>query len=145
MPDDIKKEIFELSRLNKIDINKLTQMKTAKAIETAAANPSGTAGAGMGMGMGFAMAQQMGQSMNNAQAAAPASPPPLPNQQQFFVAVNGQQTGPFDMNVLSQMAAQGSLTRESMVWKNGMAAWAAAGQVAELSSAFAAMPPPLPK
>ena len=30
MPEDIKKEIFELSRLNAIDLNKLAQMKAAK-------------------------------------------------------------------------------------------------------------------
>ncbi|HAA21695.1 MAG TPA: antifreeze protein, partial [Cytophagales bacterium] len=60
MPDEVKKEIFEYSRLNKIDLNKLAQMKAAKAMEAAAANPGGDAGAGIGMGMGFAMAQQFG-------------------------------------------------------------------------------------
>ena len=36
MPEEIKKEIFELSRLNAIDLNKLAQMKAAKAMEKAA-------------------------------------------------------------------------------------------------------------
>ncbi|TNF49964.1 MAG: antifreeze protein, partial [Bacteroidetes bacterium] len=74
MPEEIKAEIFELSRLNKIDINKLAQLKAAKAIEKAASNESGTAGAGMGMGMGFAMAQQMGQAFSGNQASS--TPPP---------------------------------------------------------------------
>jgi hypothetical protein len=30
------------------------------------------------------------------------------------------------------------------VWKNGMPGWTAAGQVPELSGAFATVPPPLP-
>ncbi len=46
MPEEIKKEIFELSRLNVIDLNKLAQIKAAKALEKAAENQSGTAGAG---------------------------------------------------------------------------------------------------
>ena len=52
MPEEIKKEIFELSRLNTIDLDKLAKLKAAKALEKAAENESGTAGAGMGMGMG---------------------------------------------------------------------------------------------
>ena len=69
---------------------------------------------------------------------------PLPPQVQFYVAVNGQQAGPFDLATLQQMARSGQLTRASLVWKQGMAAWDAAGQVAELSAAFAAVPPPIP-
>ena len=64
MPEDLKKEIFEYSRIDKLDLDKLTKFKTAKAIEAAAANEGGTAGAGMGMGMGFVLAQQMGGMMN---------------------------------------------------------------------------------
>jgi hypothetical protein len=31
-----------------------------------------------------------------------------------------------------------------LVWKQGMATWAAAGSVAELQALFGAVPPPLP-
>ena len=147
MPEEIKKEIFELSRLNKIDLGKLAQMKAAKAIELAAANPGGTAGAGIGMGMGFAMANQMGNVFASSQPgqnqSAPSGPPPIP-QIAFFIAVNGQQTGPFDLNALQQMAQQKQLTKESLVWKQGMASWIAAGQVAELNAVFSSTPPPIP-
>ena len=61
----MKKEIFELSRLEKIDLDKLTKLKAAKAMEAAAENPSGTAGMGVGLGAGIAMAQQMTQNMMN--------------------------------------------------------------------------------
>jgi hypothetical protein len=103
------------------------------------------------MGMGFAMANQMGQALNPQaqqqppqQAAAPGGPPPLPNQASFYVAVNGQQAGPFDTATLQQKVAAGQVTRETLVWKQGMSGWAAAGQVTELSSLFGATPPPLP-
>ncbi|MBN2657149.1 MAG: SPFH domain-containing protein [Spirochaetales bacterium] len=128
------------------NLNQYTQFQAANAMEAAANNPSGTASGGIGMGMGFAMANQMGQAMSQQQnQGAPAGgPPPVPPSVQYYVAVNGQQTGPFDLNVLSQKAASGELTRETLVWKNGMAAWTAAGSVGELSAVFGQVPPPLP-
>jgi hypothetical protein len=142
MPDEIKTEIFELSRLNTIDLDKFAKIKAAKAMEKAAENESGTAGAGMGMGMGFAMANQMGQSFSQQQPAS--GPPPIPNQIAFFAVVNGQQAGPFDMPNLQQMISQQQLNRDTLVWKQGMSNWTAAGQVSEFSNLFGNVPPPLP-
>ena len=145
MPEEIKKEIFELSRLNTIDLDKLAKLKAAKALEKAAENESGTAGAGMGMGMGFAMANQMGQafSPNNQQQAS--SPPPIPNAVSFYVAIDGKQTGPFDINTLKQMASQNKINKEALVWKEGMSNWSAAGEVSEISNIFGSTPPPIPQ
>ncbi len=152
MPEEIKKEIFELSRLNVIDLNKLAQIKAAKALEKAAENQSGTAGAGMGMGMGFAMANQMGQTFTGGQQqqpqnqqAPPPAPPPVPPALTFHAVINGQQAGPFDMNALKQMAMQNQFTKEVLVWREGMATWTVAGQVPELTPVFGNVPPPIPE
>lgn len=147
MPEEIKKEIFEYSRLNTIDLNKLSQLKAAKAIEKAAENDSGTAGAGMGMGMGFAMANQMGTAFSpqGNQQSSSSTPPPIPTAASFFVVVNGKQAGPYDLNVLKQMATQNQLTKETLVWKEGMAGWAAANQQDALKTIFGSIPPPIPK
>lgn len=140
MPDDIKKEIFELSRLNKIDLNKFAQLKAAKAIEAAANNPSGLAGAGVGMGAGFAMANQF------AQGFTQNTPPPIPpSGVSFFVALNNQQAGPFDLETLKQMISQGQILRETLVWKSGMPTWASAVSQQELENHFSQIPPPLPQ
>jgi membrane protease subunit (stomatin/prohibitin family) len=152
MPEEIKKEIFELSRLEAVDLDKLAKIKAAKALEKAAENESGTAGAGMGMGMGFAMANQMGQTFGGqqqtpqpAQNQVPqAPPPPIPPALTFFVVANGQQAGPFDMNTLKQMAMQNQFTKETLVWREGMSNWLAAAQVNELLSIFGNVPPPIP-
>ncbi|HQO09388.1 MAG TPA: SPFH domain-containing protein [Clostridiales bacterium] len=144
MPDEIKKEIFELSRLDKIDLDKLTKLKTAKAIEVAAANPNGTAGAGMGMGMGFAMANQMGQSMAANQARPASAPPPVPPALQFFIVFNGAQDGPHDMNGLKNLVLQNKLNRDTLVWREGMSSWTAAKDVPELNSVLGSVPPPIP-
>ena len=109
-----------------------------KAIDEAAKNPGGAAGAGLGIGAGIALGQQMGMHMNPT-----GSPSSLPAA--FFVAVNGTQTGPFDMNTLATKTRDGSLTPETLVWRQGMAGWAGAGAVPEFQSLFAATPPPLPK
>lgn len=151
MPDEIKKEIHELSRLNKIDLAKLAQYKAAIALEKAAENESGTAGAGMGMGMGFAMANQMGSTFGgvpqqHAQTQqSGAMPPPMPPAITYFVALNGQQNGPFDMQTMKQMAAQNQITKETLVWREGMASWLPINDLVELVSIFGSVPPPIPQ
>ena len=149
MPDEIKKEIFELSRLtSQVDLDKLAKLKTAKAIEKAAEN-EGMAGGGMGMGMGFAMANQMGQQLspnpnNTSGANQQKAPPPVPPTLSFHAVINGTQAGPFDMNTIKEMISSNQLTKETLVWREGMAAWSSAESIAELKSAFGSVPPPLP-
>lgn len=142
MPEDVKKEIFELSRLNKIDLNKFAQLKAAKAMEAAANNPSGIAGAGVGVGAGFAMASQMTQNFNtNAQIQ---TPPPV-NALSYYVVLNGQQAGPFDKTILKQMVVTKQLTQQTLVWKNGMSGWEPAVNQVDLNDIWLQTPPPLPQ
>mgnify|MGYP003667473223 CR=1 FL=1 len=152
MPEELKKEIFEYSRLDKLDMGKLTQFKTAKAIEAAAKNEGGTAGAGMGMGMGFVLAQQMG-GMINPQMQQPtiqapqgaAVPPPMPVQTIYFYAANGQQMGPVGIDKLKELFANRTINKESLLWKQGMANWTALQEIEELKAFLGGnTPPPLP-
>ncbi|MBW1293975.1 SPFH domain-containing protein [Aquimarina litoralis] len=153
MPEDLKKEIFEYSRIDKLDLDKLAKFKSAKAIEAAAANEGGTAGAGMGMGMGFVLAQQMGGIMNpmtnqqqaQPQQTSPVAPPPMPVQVQYFYAINGQQAGPVSFDQLKALFANRTVNKDSLVWKQGMANWAAIKDVEELKPFLGgSTPPPLP-
>lgn len=151
MPEDLKKEIFEYSRIDKLDLDKLTKFKTAKAIEAAATNQGGTAGAGMGMGMGFVMAQQMAGMMQPQGGVAPAAkqqaavPPPMPVQTQYFYAHNGQQAGPVSFEQLSALFANRTVNRDTLVWKQGMNGWTALKEVEELKAFLGgSTPPPLP-
>jgi len=130
------------------NLDQYTKFQTANAIEDAANNQGG-AGESFGFGIGMAAGQRAMQSMNTPTAApapvpaAAAGPPPLPTAE-WYVGVNGQQQGPFDLNALASQVASGGVTRDTLVWKSGMGAWTAAGQVPELSGTFAAVPPPLP-
>jgi len=77
---------------------------------------------------------------NQPTPAGAAIPPPLA---QYHVGVNGQATGPFNLNTLMQMVQSGQLTSQSQVWKPGMPDWVIAGTVPELGGLFAQQPPPL--
>ena len=111
-------------------------------------NPAGMM---TGMMMGGAMGQQMAGMMNQIGQTVQNgmnTPPPMPNVS-FFVAMNGQQTGPFNMQQLQQMAQTAQLTGQSLVWKQGMSQWATANTIPELASLFVppvpgATPPPMP-
>ena len=41
----------------------------------------------------------------------------------YFVGKNGQQTGPFSVEQLREMAASGQLNGTDLVWREGMAEW----------------------
>lgn len=127
------------------NLDQFTKFQAATAITEAAQNPGGLAGAGVGLGAGVAMGQAMTAAMQPAAAApATAAPPPLPGQAGFFIGVNGQQLGPFGPNELQGQVTAGQLTPDTLVWRQGMAAWTRAGDVPEVNSVFGAAPPPLP-
>jgi hypothetical protein len=112
------------------------QLLTADAVRDAARN-QGTGGAGAAIGVGLGMAQQLagaaGQGMRSA-----ASPPPLPPSTGFFIGVDGKTQGPFDLAALAQRAKDGVLRADTLVWREGMAAWAAASQVPDVATLLGA-------
>lgn len=148
LPPEVEAALDKRSSMGIIgNLGAYSQFQAANSMEKAAENGNSVMGAGIGMGMGFGMGNQMNnmyqqnQFNPNQNQNTPPPPPPIT---QFYVAVNGAQTGPFTEQVLQQMIMQGTLQRTSMVWKNGMAAWAAADQVPEIVRLFSAVPPPPP-
>jgi membrane protease subunit (stomatin/prohibitin family) len=138
------------------NLNDYTKFQAANAIEDAANNPAG-GNSGLGIGVGVALGQQVAAAMSQQPSAPPAAavggagasgtavPPPLPNATPpVFIAVNGQQVGPLPVAELSARIAAGELTRETLVWREGMPAWAAAASVPDVAALFGAVPPPLP-
>ena len=102
-----------------------------------------------GMAVGGAVGQNIAGIMNNSMAganqAAPSgvTPPPVPTVT-YNVAVNGQATGPFDINILKQMAIAGQFKPNSLVWKPGMETWLRADAVDDLKGLFNNVMPPIP-
>jgi membrane protease subunit (stomatin/prohibitin family) len=145
---------FETHKLN-------IQTDAQKEILTAAAENMGEMGninlgggnnmnpAGMmtSMLMGGAMGNQMANMMNNmGNSTNPVGnnqPPSIPVVV-YFVAVNGSQTGPFNVQQLQNLVANGQLQRNTLVWKQGMTNWEEAFKLLDLQSLFETIPPPIP-
>lgn len=133
----------------------------AEALGQMGANGAGTidiggdGGSGMGfnpaammasMAVGGVVGQNIAGVMGNAMSGMNQAgqsgmiPPPIPVVA-YHVAVNGQATGPYALNVLQQMATSGQFNADSLVWKNGMTEWVKAETIDELKSMFVVMPP----
>lgn len=60
--------------------------------------------------------------------------------QQFYIAINGQQTGPFTIDDLKTKNIQ----RDTLVWTEGLDNWTKAEYIPLLKEVLRATPPPLP-
>ncbi|MFW5679103.1 MAG: SPFH domain-containing protein [Pseudomonadota bacterium] len=137
VPSEVERALDQRSAAGIVgDLQRYVTYQTGQAL----GQPGGAAGSGVGLGAGIAMAQEA------ARAIRPeaSTPPPLPASPSFHVAENGAATGPFPLAELQTRARDGRLGPATLVWREGMAEWQAAGEVAELRSAFAATPPPVP-
>jgi membrane protease subunit (stomatin/prohibitin family) len=120
-------------------------MKTAAENE---GNAGGMMGAGMGLGMGLGVGGNMGNQMGsisnqmNTNLNQQQNPPPPPPAVQFFVLINNQQTGPFDILKLKEMIYNHAISKETLVWSQGMASWDKAENINELNTYFNQAPPP---
>lgn len=88
--------------------------------------------------------QMSGASVPPPAPGAPVPPPimQIPNIS-LFLAIGGQQYGPYNYDMCKQMVTGGQLTPQSVVWMEGMTSWAAASTVPALQALFA--PPPMPQ
>ena len=147
LPEELQKRLDEGTGMNMIgDMNKFTQMKMGDAMGNP--NGGGVSGGMEGM-MGMMMMNQMMQNQQQQQMMQQnqfqqAAPPPPPMASSYYISVNGAQQGPFPIQTLQQMIAQGSFNQNTYVWKQGMAGWQTASQVPELAGLFGAVPPPPP-
>jgi membrane protease subunit (stomatin/prohibitin family) len=128
------------------DLGRYSQFQAAEAMSAAANNPGSSAADGIGMGMGFAMAQNLGKTLSQPTADAPTvSPPPIPNAVQYFVALAGQQQGPFNLAELLTKIKAGEVNRHTLIWHAQLTEWTVAEHIDEIADVFALTPPPLPK
>jgi membrane protease subunit (stomatin/prohibitin family) len=147
LPAEIEEALDRRTAMSVVgNLQAYTQFNIANSIPVAANNPGGLAAAGTGLGMGVAMAGPITQAMTGRQpgSAEPSVPPPIPTAAAYYLAIEGKQTGPFDMQGLSAQVASGNLKRTTLVWTRGMEGWTPAGAVPALAGLFAETPPPLP-
>jgi hypothetical protein len=114
-------------------------------LDKAAQNEGGAVGnlmgAGIGLGVGLGAGNQMGNITSNLNTNTPPPPPPLI---EFFILIDNQQNSPFNLNKLKELIVSGTMTKDTLVWKTGMANWDNASNQNELVSLFNSTPPPPP-
>jgi membrane protease subunit (stomatin/prohibitin family) len=146
VPPEVEEALDKRTQMGIVgNLDQYTKFQAANALEDAANNPGG-AGEGIGLGLGMAVGQRAAAAMAAPAAgqAAPAGPPPLPTQQQWYLAVNNEQQGPYAVADLGTQVAAGGLTPTTLVWRAGLAQWTQAAQVPELAGLMRTTPPPLP-
>jgi Putative virion core protein (lumpy skin disease virus) len=145
LPEEVEKALDTRSSMGVIgDMNKFQQFQMGKAMTAAAENPGGGAAEGMGLGMGFAMANRMASAAGGVPQAAPMGPPPLPQDNVWHLAINGQSQGPYDTQQLLAGIQAGQIRPETLVWSPTLVHWTPASQVGPLANAFRMTPPPPP-
>jgi len=147
LPPEVEQALDKRSKMSVLgNLDQYTKYQTAEAIGDAARNPGGMAGMGAGLGAGAAIGAQMASALipGPSSHGAVGAPPPLPQAVSYYVGLNGQQAGPFDMAALAARVRENAVTPTTLVWKQGMANWLPAASVPELQSLFASGPPPLP-
>lgn len=114
-------------------------------------NPAGMmTGMMMGGAMGNQMANmmnQMGSSMNPV--SNQGGPPPPPQQKLYYIAVDGEKTGPFNKSQLTQLKQNNLFNNNSIVWTEGMNDWSEASNILDLKDILntktsSSGPPPPP-
>lgn len=129
--------VAEQAKLSKLGVS-YVQQKQLDIAQTAAGNEG--AGNFMGIGMGLGMGNAVGQMVGNTAQSLPQAP----QKSSYYVAKNGQTTGPFTIDVVQGMIAKGEVTATTYIYKVGGQAWVLATDDAELSRLFAMMTPPPP-
>ncbi|HEY5975782.1 MAG TPA: SPFH domain-containing protein [Geobacteraceae bacterium] len=148
LPLEVEEALDKRSSMGIVgSLDNYLKFQSANALEAAARNPGGDASAGIGMGMGFAMASQLGKMVTDPSTAPDnPAPPPLPNAgTSYYVGKDGKQAGPFDQQTIGTYIRNGSISPETLLWKEGMSGWTTAGEFAEFAQLLNSTPPPFPK
>lgn len=110
--------------------------------EALGSDTGGSMGEMIGMGAGIAMGQNMAESLSHKNLDK-HTPPPLPerNTTMYYVAISEEQEGPYDLRTIQGFINDKKVTRETLIWTEGLKDWVEADSILEKN--FNATPPPL--
>ena len=99
-------------------------------------------------GMSAAVASQVMQGMNKTmsetmQQWSAAMKAPMNTSQLYYVALNGKQAGPFSETEVVRLINDKKVTKETLIWHQGMNVWKKAEDVPAILRIIALSPPPL--
>ena len=105
----------------------------------------------MEFGIGMSMAGQMNRMMNQAmndqmyqqpqprQGQLPYSEP----QRLYYAVIDGRQAGPFSEAEIGRLLNEKRISRETLIWHQGLSQWQPAQDVPEIMRVIVLSPPPL--
>lgn len=140
----LKETKDSLARINIMGKENYQMERSFDVLEGAAENSGGLAGAAVGIGAGLGIGKQIGDIVNQNLNVAPQEMQSLP-MMSFYVGVNGQPQGPFDLAVLRYACQGGQYSASTLVWRKGMSGWKRMEDVPEFADIFDECPPPLPQ
>lgn len=116
-------------------------------LEKAAANEGASgqmaamgAGLGVGVGVGNAVGNMAGSVLNTN----PCPPPPIPQQNTYYLYINGNQIPNQTINQISGYIRSGVANGDTLVWTAGMPEWVRLASISELACyLLPPTPPPL--
>lgn len=144
--NEIKKAKNLSARLKIAGRDNYKMERSFDVMDKAAENESGAGAAfinaGLGLGASLSMGKQMGTQLmpdgNNV-------PPPIPTSVSYFLAVNGQQQGPYNVQQIRDAIAQDMNVLNLLAWKKGMKGWQPLKTFVEFATKDSSeCPPPIP-
>lgn len=146
LPEDVEKVLDKRTSMGILgNLRDYATFQAAEAMEAAAENPSGAGSEGVSLGVGLAMAEQMREAISDkSKSDVAAVGGTAPAGTLYFIANEGHQAGPYEINELIDKVKNGEVTRKSLIWSQPLVEWTPAAQVGELSQSFATQPPPIP-
>lgn len=139
------KDAKDLAARLKITGRDVYQMERSfNVLDSAATNENGIAGSLMGAGVGIGAGLNIGNQLGNVINTNPSNmPPPLPQNVQYYIVLNGNQHGPYDVHNIINLIQNGYIVADTLIWKNGLPNWCKIIALQEFSSCFNS-PPPIP-
>ena len=143
------KEAKDLAARLKITGRDIYQMERSFDVLERAAGNEGAGGAmvgigaglGAGVGVGATMGNIAGQTINTGVGV----PPPIPQVVTYYIYINGKQLGNQRVQDIQSFISQGLVSRDTLIWKNGLPNWVKIGDLPELAILFSSQtPPPIP-
>jgi len=148
LPEEVEKALDRrTSREITGDLDANLKYQMGEALNHAGGTQGGSAmGEMISMGAGMALGKEMMESLNGDKKdkSHTAQPPKLPPQEapQYHVAINGTVQGPYDFSTIEAWIQKGTITKETLLWREGLENWEKAQTI--LPKYFKTTPPPLP-
>jgi membrane protease subunit (stomatin/prohibitin family) len=130
-----KANVFAQAAANVVDTMQTHRVGAKRIVETNREEGKQVA-AGKGLGeIGKNVTEAIGGIIGGLGKQKEATPPPIPVTQ-YYVVLDSEQAGPFDMGALADLAGDGKIEATTLAWKDGMGSWEEAGTIPELGRLF---------